>query len=38
MEGKVCPAVRLDRGEGFDTKAHVSRDSMGKGTVVYAVN
>lgn len=36
MYGRYCPAVRLDRGERFGTKAKVSEDGMGLGSVVYA--
>lgn len=36
MYGEQCPSVRLDRGERFNTRAKVTEDSLGLGTVVYA--
>lgn len=36
MFGDRCPAVYLDAGQAFNTRAQVKTDSMGKGTVVYA--
>jgi hypothetical protein len=36
MFGRKCPAVSLDRGERFATRATTRTDSLGMGTVVYA--
>lgn len=36
MEGKTCPAVRLDDIADFKTTAGYNTDQMGKGFVVYA--
>lgn len=36
MEGKYCPAVRVDRGADFKTDADYFVESTGLGVVVYA--
>lgn len=38
MFGRKCPAVYLKRDEQFSSSSETRMDSMGKGTVIYAVD